>query len=112
MRRYFANVGVRAVQPSAEHGPVKRSTRQTCDHCRQGTSGYVCAACGKHLHIKCFVATHDTYFVMDMRGIKETVVEAEASCYPCAGDQCKPYGNPRVGRIPNCENPPLTHTHT
>ena len=56
---YFANVGVPAVQPSAVHSPVKRSTRQTCDQCRQGTTGYVCAACGKQLQIKCFVAVHD-----------------------------------------------------
>ena len=27
MQRYFANVGVPAVQPSAVHSPVKRSTR-------------------------------------------------------------------------------------
>ena len=55
MWRYFANVGVPAVQASAVHGPVRRSTCQTCDHCRQATTAYVCAACGKHLHNKCFV---------------------------------------------------------
>ena len=74
MRRYFANVGVPAMQPSAVHGPLKRTTRQTCDHCRQATTAYGCAAFGKHLHIKCFVAAHNMSFVMDMRGIKETVV--------------------------------------
>ena len=40
MRRYLASVGVPAVQPSTVHGPVKRSTRQMCDHCRQGTTAY------------------------------------------------------------------------
>ena len=59
VRRYFGNAGMRAVQPSEVHGPVKRSTRQTCDHCRLGTTSYVCTACGKYLHIKCFVAAHD-----------------------------------------------------
>ena len=94
MRRYLASVGVPAVQPSTVHGPVKRSTRQMCDHCRQGTTAYVCATCGKHLHIKCFVAAHNMYFVMDMWGIKETVVEAEACAIPALATNVNPVETP------------------
>ena len=107
MCRCFADVGAWAVHPSVVHGPVERSRRQLCDHCRGGTTAYVCAACGKHLHIRCFVAA-TMYTWSGTCWAEQDGGGNGGLCYPTFlfWYQCEPSGNHnrRIGWILNCED--------
>ena len=66
-RHYFRDIGAPDVQPSIVHGPLRRSTRQMCGHCRGGTTTYTCAAFRKKLHIKLLCSGPQRVLVMGMR---------------------------------------------